>query len=40
MNSNPFDDPDVSELNPFGDPDAEGSYFFSVLLQSVYMLVL
>ncbi|XP_063085567.1 EH domain-binding protein 1 isoform X6 [Cavia porcellus] len=23
VNSNPFDDPDVSELNPFGDPDAE-----------------
>ncbi|KAM6179224.1 EH domain-binding protein 1 isoform 6-T6 [Erethizon dorsatum] len=23
VNSNPFDDPDVPELNPFGDPDSE-----------------
>uniref|UniRef100_A0A5F7ZX76 EH domain binding protein 1 n=1 Tax=Macaca mulatta TaxID=9544 RepID=A0A5F7ZX76_MACMU len=24
VNSNPFDDSDVAELNPFGDPDSEG----------------
>lgn len=24
VNTNPFDEPDVTELNPFGDPDSEG----------------
>ncbi|XP_028633960.1 EH domain-binding protein 1 isoform X3 [Grammomys surdaster] len=24
VNTNPFDEPDVAELNPFGDPDSEG----------------
>jgi hypothetical protein len=27
VNSNPFDEPDLAELNPFGDPDSEGSKF-------------
>ncbi|XP_076402222.1 EH domain-binding protein 1 isoform X26 [Peromyscus maniculatus bairdii] len=25
VNTNPFDEPDVTELNPFGDPDSEGA---------------
>lgn len=25
VNTNPFDEPDVTELNPFGDPDSEGN---------------
>ncbi|ERE86645.1 EH domain-binding protein 1 isoform 3 [Cricetulus griseus] len=24
VNTNPFDEPDITELNPFGDPDSEG----------------
>ncbi|XP_040589172.1 EH domain-binding protein 1 isoform X4 [Mesocricetus auratus] len=25
VNTNPFDEPDITELNPFGDPDSEGA---------------
>lgn len=35
VNSNPFDDSDVAELNPFGDPDSEGSKFFCPFKVSV-----
>ena len=27
--TNPFGDPDTTELNPFGDPDVEGNRFVS-----------
>lgn len=31
VNTNPFDEPDVTELNPFGDPDSEGNMFVYTL---------
>ncbi|KAM6179228.1 EH domain-binding protein 1 isoform 10-T10 [Erethizon dorsatum] len=33
VNSNPFDDPDVPELNPFGDPDSEEPITETALLK-------
>ncbi|XP_023576593.1 EH domain-binding protein 1 isoform X2 [Octodon degus] len=33
VNSNPFDDPDVLELNPFGDPDSEEPITETALLK-------
>jgi hypothetical protein len=32
VNTNPFDEPDVTELNPFGDPDSEGNMFIYTLI--------